>query len=45
MVGDLPFGTYEVDEADAVRAAIRLMKEGNMQMVKLEGHFPEVRAV
>eukprot|EP01097_Dermamoeba_algensis_P006712 TRINITY_DN4185_c0_g1_i1.p1 TRINITY_DN4185_c0_g1~~TRINITY_DN4185_c0_g1_i1.p1 ORF type:complete len:351 (-),score=56.74 TRINITY_DN4185_c0_g1_i1:10-1062(-) len=42
LVGDLPFGTYEVDEADGVRAAIRLMKEGNMQMVKLEGHFPEV---
>lgn len=36
IVGDLPFGTYAIED-DAVRAAIRLMAEGGCQSVKLEG--------
>ena len=36
IVADLPFGSYAVEE-DAVRAAIRLMREGGCQSVKLEG--------
>ena len=37
LVGDLPFLSYQVDKADAIRNAGRLLKEGNMESVKLEG--------
>jgi 3-methyl-2-oxobutanoate hydroxymethyltransferase len=37
LVGDLPFGSYEASPADAVRSAVRLLKEGGMDAVKLEG--------
>jgi 3-methyl-2-oxobutanoate hydroxymethyltransferase len=37
VVGDLPFGSYEVCDEDAVRSGIRLMKEGAVDSVKLEG--------
>jgi 3-methyl-2-oxobutanoate hydroxymethyltransferase len=37
VVGDMPFGSYQVGPEDAVRAAIRLVKEGGAQAVKLEG--------
>jgi 3-methyl-2-oxobutanoate hydroxymethyltransferase len=37
LVGDMPFGSYQVSPEDAVRAAIRLVKEGGAQAVKLEG--------
>eukprot|EP00741_Cyanophora_paradoxa_P021225 tig00000237_g20486.t1 len=37
LVGDMPFGSYEVSEDDAVRNAIRFLKEGEMDAVKLEG--------
>ncbi len=37
LVGDMPFGSYQVGPEDAVRAAIRLVKEGGAQAVKLEG--------
>ncbi len=36
-VGDLPFMSYQVDVAEAVRNAGRLMKDGRMDSVKLEG--------
>ena len=36
IVGDLPFGSYQADSADAVRNAVRLMKAG-AECVKLEG--------
>ena len=36
LVGDLPFGSY-LTPADAARNAVRLVKEGNMDCVKLEG--------
>lgn len=36
VVGDLPFGSYQADCADAVRNAVRLMKAG-AECVKLEG--------
>ncbi|MCQ8240849.1 3-methyl-2-oxobutanoate hydroxymethyltransferase [Rhizosaccharibacter radicis] len=39
VVGDLPFLTYGT-EADAVAAARRLLQEGGVQAVKLEGGAP-----
>lgn len=37
LVGDLPFMAYQADRAEAMRNAGRLMKEGRMDAVKLEG--------
>jgi 3-methyl-2-oxobutanoate hydroxymethyltransferase len=37
LVGDLPFMSYQVSEAQAVENAGRMLKEGNMDVVKLEG--------
>ncbi len=37
VVVDLPFGTYQVNPEEAVRAAIRIMKESGAHAVKLEG--------
>jgi 3-methyl-2-oxobutanoate hydroxymethyltransferase len=37
VVGDLPFGSYQVSPEDAVRSGIRLVKEGGAHAVKLEG--------
>ncbi|KAJ2162871.1 cell wall biogenesis and architecture protein [Coemansia sp. RSA 552] len=36
LVADLPFGAYHVDEASTVRNAIRMVKEGRAEAVKLE---------
>jgi 3-methyl-2-oxobutanoate hydroxymethyltransferase len=37
VVGDLPFGSYEAGPEQALASAVRLMKEGGAQAVKLEG--------
>ena len=36
-LGDMPFGSYENSKDDAVRTAIRFLKEGDVDAVKLEG--------
>lgn len=37
LVGDLPFMSYQASVEDGMRAAGRLMKEGHVEAVKLEG--------
>jgi 3-methyl-2-oxobutanoate hydroxymethyltransferase len=37
VVADMPFGSFQVSEADAVRNACRLVAEGGAHAVKLEG--------
>ena len=37
LVADMPFGTYAPGPRDAVRAAVRIIAEGHVEAVKLEG--------
>jgi 3-methyl-2-oxobutanoate hydroxymethyltransferase len=37
MVGDLPFGSYEVSDEQAIQTAMRFVKEAGCDAVKLEG--------
>lgn len=37
VVVDLPFGTYQADSKEALKSAIRIMKESGAHAVKLEG--------
>ena len=40
LVADMPFGTYQADETEAVRNATRLIKEAGAEAVKIEGARP-----
>jgi len=42
VVGDMPFGSYHVSDEDAVRNAIRFVKEAGADVVKLEGAGPSL---
>ena len=37
LIGDMPFGAYHASSEDAVRNAVRFMKEGGVDAIKLEG--------
>ncbi len=48
VVADMPFGSYQVSDEDAIRNAIRFVKESAADVVKLEGAGPmltRVRAI
>lgn len=48
LIGDLPFMSYQVEVAEAVRNAGRYLQEGGMDAVKLEGGtrvVPQARAI
>ena len=37
MIGDLPFGSYEVSDEQAIATALRMVKTAGCEVVKLEG--------
>jgi 3-methyl-2-oxobutanoate hydroxymethyltransferase len=45
IVGDLPFGSYQVSPEQGLETAIRFTKEAGVQAVKLEGGLPVVPTV
>lgn len=48
VIGDLPFGSYEEGPTQALRTAVRFLKEGGCQAVKLEGGrrcAPQIEAI
>jgi 3-methyl-2-oxobutanoate hydroxymethyltransferase len=40
LIGDLPFGSYEVSDEQAITTAMRMIKEAGCDVVKLEGGGP-----
>jgi 3-methyl-2-oxobutanoate hydroxymethyltransferase len=45
VIGDMPFGTYEASDEEAVHNAVRYVKEGGADVVKLEGAGPSLSRV
>ncbi|MFW9855678.1 MAG: 3-methyl-2-oxobutanoate hydroxymethyltransferase [Candidatus Thorarchaeota archaeon] len=45
VVGDLPFGTFQVSAEEAVRNAIQLVQLGTAEAIKLEGGSERVEAI
>lgn len=48
VVGDMPFGSYQTTPEDAVRNAVRFLKEAEMDAIKLEGGervAPQIQAI
>ncbi len=40
MVGDLPFGSYEVSDERAIETAVRMVSEAGCEAIKMEGGGP-----
>src|SRR5437762_2698327 len=45
LVADMPYGTFHTGEDDAVKNALRLVKEGGAEAIKLEGGHKRVPLV
>src|SRR2546430_10148818 len=45
VLGDLPFGSYQASPRQAVENAVRLVKEGGAEAVKLEGGLAMARTI
>lgn len=45
LVADMPYGSYQVNEEDGIRNALRFVKEGGAEAVKLEGGCKRVPLV
>ncbi len=45
IVGDLPMGSYEITPEQALQSAVRMMKEGRVHAVKLEGGIEMAPAI
>ena len=45
VVADMPFGSYQVSDEDAVRSAVRFVKEAGADAVKVEGAGPTLSRV
>jgi 3-methyl-2-oxobutanoate hydroxymethyltransferase len=45
VVTDMPFGSFQVSDEDTVRQAVRLVKEGGADAVKVEGAGPTLPRV
>ncbi|MGH9166287.1 MAG: 3-methyl-2-oxobutanoate hydroxymethyltransferase [Acidimicrobiia bacterium] len=45
VVGDMPFGSFQVSDEEAVRNGIRFLKEGGADAVKVEGAGPTLARV
>ena len=45
VVCDMPFGSYRIDATEAVRNAVRIMKESGCDAVKLEGGIEIIEAI
>lgn len=45
VVADMPFGSFQVSDVAAVEAAVRLLKEGGADTVKLEGAGPTLSRI
>lgn len=48
IVGDMPFGSYQISKEEAVKNAVRFLKEADVDAVKLEGGrrvIPQIKAI
>ncbi|MHA2290027.1 MAG: 3-methyl-2-oxobutanoate hydroxymethyltransferase [Promethearchaeota archaeon] len=45
VIGDLPFGTFQISREEAIRNSIKLVQLGNAEAIKLEGGSERISAI